>query len=154
MLREEWEIGATDILERAREQADLFADAAHHMKEHGRTEAMDVCESMSAHRRRLAKELEAALRAHSIFPKDLDPEREAAHHLLDTVRSALSADEVDSMLQSRLEADAHLRESVAAAGSISGMPADLAALFDRYAEELRGDDARIDAFLAFRPKDD
>ena len=152
MLREEWEVSAMDILVRAEEQADLFADAAHHLAAHDRNDAVALCNDMAAHRRRLAADLEAALRSHNVYPKSVDPEREAADRLFANVKSALSADEVDSLLHTRLHSDAHLRRSVAEAQSVEDMPADLAKLFARYAQSLSGDDDRIDAFLAGRHK--
>ena len=152
MLREEWEVSALDVLVRATEQADLFADAAHHLAAHGRDEAVALCNEMAAHRRRLAADMEAALRTHDIYPKSMDPEREAADRLFANVKSALSADEVDSLLHTRLHSDEHLRRSVAEAQSVEGMPDDLARLFAQYAQSLSGDDVKIDAFLAGRHK--
>lgn len=147
MLREAWEVAAEDVLVKAIEQADLFKDAAEHLAAHHHTRAATLCIDMADRRHRLAADVEAGLRANGVFPKTMDPEREALDRLIGNVKSVLSLDEADSLLQSRLHADQGLRDALAAAQAAEGMPEDLAKIVDRFAGSLADDDRRIDDFL-------
>jgi len=153
MLREPWEVAAEDVLVKAIEQADLFADAAEYLGAHDHPRTAALCASMATRRRELATGLEAALRERGVYPKVVDPEREALDRLFGTVKSALSPDQADSLLHSRRQADQALRGALAEARAAQDMPEPLVRIFDQFAASLDEDDRRIDAFIASRKAD-
>jgi hypothetical protein len=150
MFREAWEVAAEDVLVKAAEQADLFRDAADDLAAHDHPRSAALCAEMAGRRQTLAADVEAGLRALDVYPKTVDPEREALDRLLGAVKSAFSADEADSLLTSRLAADQGLRDALAAARAVAEMPLALARIFERFAASLADDDRRIDAFRAGR----
>jgi hypothetical protein len=147
MFREAWEVAAEDVLVKAAEQADLFRAAADHLAAHDHPRSAALCAEMAERRQSLAAAVEAGLRANDVYPKTVDPEREALDRLLGTVKSALSADEADSLLTSRLDADQALRDALGAAQAVAEMPAPLVRIFERFSTSLADDSRRIDAFL-------
>jgi hypothetical protein len=150
MFRKAWEVAAEDVLVKATEQADLFRDAADYLSAHDHPRTAELCADIAARRQAMAAELAAGLRANGIYPKTVDPEREALEHLFGTVKSALSPDEADSLLTSRRDADNALREALSAAREVDDMPEPLTRMLERFATSLADDDRRIDDFLSSR----
>jgi len=150
MFRKAWEVAAEDVLVKAAEQADLFRDAADYLAAHDHPRTAALCADIAARRQALAAELQAGLRTSGIYPKTVDPEREALERLFGTVKSALSPDEADSLLSSRRNADQALREALAAAREAEDMPEALTQILERFAASLAEDDRRIDDFLSSR----
>lgn len=154
MLREPWEAAAIDVLVQAIEQADLFKYAAEHLTAHDHPRTAALCAEMAEHRQQFAAELEAGLRARGVYPKRVDPEREAVDHFFVNLKSALSHDEADSLLQSRWQADKALRDALAEARATEDMPDALADILRRFDEGLEEDDRRIDQYLTNRRRAD
>jgi uncharacterized protein (TIGR02284 family) len=109
MLRSEAEVALNDVVEAAREAADLYADDAEVAHEASLAELFD---ELAQRRDRFASLLDEQIRKRGDLPDAPDTDRETFHRLGNRLRAVFSGDERRALLNDRIAAEQDLQRRV------------------------------------------